>query len=154
MTARHTDYTIRGVPAALDVALRRRAQERGASLNQTVIDALAAALGVAAKHKYAIPQGEIDAAVETLFDLSAEHAPELGPPLTAELLELGKKQGEKRPDFDRFKRRALIRGHDHPDDRVHAILGARRLGELVENIGRAHTHRAGEYKTLISENTF
>ena len=47
MTARHTDYTIRGVPAALDVALRRRAQERGASLNQTVIDALAAALGVA-----------------------------------------------------------------------------------------------------------
>ncbi len=47
MTARHTEYTIRGVPAALDAALRRRAQERGASLNQTVIDALAAALGVA-----------------------------------------------------------------------------------------------------------
>ena len=47
MTARHTEYTIRGVPSALDAALRRRAQERGASLNQTVIDALAAALGVA-----------------------------------------------------------------------------------------------------------
>ena len=41
------EYTIHGVPAALDAALRRRARERGASLNQTVIDALAAALGVA-----------------------------------------------------------------------------------------------------------
>ena len=41
------EYTIHGVPAALDAALRRRAQERGASLNQTVIDALAVALGVA-----------------------------------------------------------------------------------------------------------
>ena len=119
----------------------------------TTRQSVAAALG-AAKHKYAIPQGEIDAAVETLFDLSAEHAPELGPPLTAELLGLDKKQGKSRPDFDRFKRRALIRGHDHPDDRVHAILAAQRLGELVENVGRAHTRRAGEYKTLISENAF
>ena len=41
------EYTIHGIPAALDAALRRRARERGASLNQTVIDALAAALGVA-----------------------------------------------------------------------------------------------------------
>ena len=41
------DYTIHGVPAAVDAALRCRARERGASLNQTVIDTLAAALGVA-----------------------------------------------------------------------------------------------------------
>lgn len=41
------EYTIHGIPAALDAALRRRARERGASLNQTVIDALSAALGVA-----------------------------------------------------------------------------------------------------------
>ena len=41
------EYTIHGIPATLDAALRRRARERGASLNQTVIDALAAALGVA-----------------------------------------------------------------------------------------------------------
>ncbi|MCY4482268.1 MAG: hypothetical protein OXC12_05270 [Spirochaetaceae bacterium] len=40
-------YAIHGVPAAVDAALRRRARERGASLNQTVIDALAAALEVA-----------------------------------------------------------------------------------------------------------
>ena len=40
------EYNIHGIPAALDAALRRRARERGASLNQTVIDALAAALGV------------------------------------------------------------------------------------------------------------
>lgn len=41
------EYTIHGVPAAVDAALRRRARERGASLNQTVIDALASALGAA-----------------------------------------------------------------------------------------------------------
>ena len=40
------EYTIHGIPAALDAALRRRAREHGASLNQTVIDALAAELGV------------------------------------------------------------------------------------------------------------
>ena len=108
-----------------------------------------AALG-AAKHKYAIPEREIDAAVETLFDLSTEYAPELGPPLTAELLELG----QKRPEFDPLTKRAIVRVHDHPDDRVRAILGARRLGRLVENIGRAHSRRAGEYTTLISENAF
>ncbi len=115
----------------------------------TTRQSIAAALG-AAKDKYAIPEREIDAAVEALFDLSTERAPELGPPLTAELLELG----DKRPDFDPLARRALVRVHDHPDDRVHAILEARRLGELVENIRRAHTRRAGEYKALISENAF
>ena len=41
------EYAIHGVPAAVDAALRRRARERGASLNQTVIDTLAAAFGVA-----------------------------------------------------------------------------------------------------------
>ena len=50
-SARHDmdgiEYTIHGIPAALDAALRRRARERGASLNQTVVDALAAELGVA-----------------------------------------------------------------------------------------------------------
>lgn len=41
------EYIIHDVPAALDAALRRRARERGASLNQTVIDALTAEMGVA-----------------------------------------------------------------------------------------------------------
>ena len=41
------EYNIHGIPAALDAALRRRARERGASLNQTVIDALTAEVGVA-----------------------------------------------------------------------------------------------------------
>ena len=117
--------------------------------DRTTSQSIAAALG-AAKYKYGIPEEEIDGAVEALFDLSAGQASELGPPLTAELLDLG----EKQPDFDRWKRRALIRGHDHPDQRVHVILATRRLGELVENIGRAHTRRASEYKTLISETEF
>ena len=108
---------------------------------------ITAALG-AAKYKYAVPEREIDAAVEALFDLSTEVAPELGPPLTAELLELD----EKWPDLNQLKERALIRGHDHPDDRVQAILATRRLGELIESIGRAHRGRADEYKMLISTN--
>ena len=86
--------------------------------------------------------------MEALFDLSTEVAPELGPPLTAELLELD----EKWPDLNQLKERALIRGHDHPDDRVQAILATRRLGELIESIGRAHRGRADEYKMLISTN--
>ena len=58
----------------------------------TTRQSIAAAVG-AAKYKYAIPEREIDGAVETLFDLSVEPAQELGPPFTAELLDLG----ENRP---------------------------------------------------------
>ena len=52
----------------------------------TTRQSIAATVG-AAKQKYAIPEREIDDAVETLFDMSAERAHELGPPLTAELLD-------------------------------------------------------------------
>jgi plasmid stability protein len=38
-------YTIRNIPAALDKLLRRRARERGASLNETAVEALAHGLG-------------------------------------------------------------------------------------------------------------
>ena len=110
---------------------------------------IVAAVG-AAKHKYAIPEREIDGAVETLFDLSAEQAHELGPPLTAELLDLG----ENRPEFDLLAKRAVVRAQSHPDDRVRSILATRRLAQLVENIRRAHTRRASEYKTLMAENAF
>lgn len=39
-------YTLRNVPPALDEALRRRAREEGTSLNQTVLRALARAMGL------------------------------------------------------------------------------------------------------------
>ena len=39
-------YTIRNVPASLDAALRRRAQEQGKSLNEIAIEALARGAGV------------------------------------------------------------------------------------------------------------
>ncbi len=39
-------YTIRGVPPEVDVAIRRRAREAGTSLNQAVNDALAEGAGV------------------------------------------------------------------------------------------------------------
>ena len=55
--------------------------------DRTTSQSIAAALG-AAKYKYGIPEEEIDGAVEALFDLSAGQASELGPPLTAELLDL------------------------------------------------------------------
>jgi hypothetical protein len=39
-------YTLRNVPAFLDRILRRRARERGASLNDVALDALARGAGV------------------------------------------------------------------------------------------------------------
>ena len=40
-------YTLRNIPDALDRALRRRAKEQGASLNEVALDALARGAGVA-----------------------------------------------------------------------------------------------------------
>lgn len=40
-------YTIRNVPETLDAALRRAARERGESLNEVAIEALARGAGVA-----------------------------------------------------------------------------------------------------------
>lgn len=39
-------YTIRGVPAALDTALRQRARARGTSLNEAAVDALIEGAGL------------------------------------------------------------------------------------------------------------
>jgi hypothetical protein len=41
-------YTIRGIPAAVDEALRKRARADGKSLNEAAIDALAEGSGAAA----------------------------------------------------------------------------------------------------------
>jgi len=43
--ARHIQYTIRGVPREVDAILRRKAAQRAQSLNQVVLDELAAAAG-------------------------------------------------------------------------------------------------------------
>lgn len=43
-------YTIRGVPEALDTALRQRARSARKSLNEAAIDALAEGAGLAANH--------------------------------------------------------------------------------------------------------
>jgi hypothetical protein len=40
-------YTIRGIPPAVDQALRKRAQTSGKSLNEAAIEALAEGVGVA-----------------------------------------------------------------------------------------------------------
>ena len=45
-TKRTNQYTLRGIPDALDRALRRRARQEGKSLNRTAVDLLAQGLGV------------------------------------------------------------------------------------------------------------
>jgi hypothetical protein len=42
-------YTVRNVPKSLDAALRRTARERGKSLNEVAIEALARGAGVTAE---------------------------------------------------------------------------------------------------------
>ena len=44
-------YTIRGVPSAVDSALRTRARRGGKSLNEAVLEALADGLGLAPQAK-------------------------------------------------------------------------------------------------------
>jgi hypothetical protein len=44
-------YTIRNVPSSLDAALRRTARERGKSLNEVTIEALARGAGVTGEQK-------------------------------------------------------------------------------------------------------
>lgn len=42
-------YTLRNIPAYLDEALRRRAQEQGKSLNEVTLEALLSGLGLIGK---------------------------------------------------------------------------------------------------------
>ena len=52
-------YTIRNVPTTLDEALRRVARERGKSLNEIAIEALARGAGVAAESRPQRDLGDI-----------------------------------------------------------------------------------------------
>jgi hypothetical protein len=42
-------YTIRGIPPAVDEAVRERAREEGKSLNEVAVEALAGGLGLASQ---------------------------------------------------------------------------------------------------------
>jgi hypothetical protein len=46
MSEKATQYTIRSVPARVDRALRRKARERGISLNRLALEALVSEAGV------------------------------------------------------------------------------------------------------------
>ena len=52
-------YTIRNVPGTLDEALRRAARQRGKSLNEVVIEALARGAGVTAERDRQRDLGDI-----------------------------------------------------------------------------------------------
>jgi plasmid stability protein len=52
-------YTIRNVPEALDEALRRAARERGKSLNEVAIEALARGAGVSGESRRQRDLGDI-----------------------------------------------------------------------------------------------
>ena len=52
-------YTIRGIPAAVDHAIRQRARASGKSLNEAVIDALAEGTGAAGVRRARRDLGDI-----------------------------------------------------------------------------------------------
>jgi hypothetical protein len=52
-------YTIRGVPSAVDAALRQRARADGKSLNEAAIDALIEGAGMAGKPRKRRDLGDI-----------------------------------------------------------------------------------------------
>jgi hypothetical protein len=52
-------YTIRGIPAAVDAALRHRARAAGVSLNEAAVDALAEGSGMAGSRRKRRDLGDI-----------------------------------------------------------------------------------------------
>ena len=52
-------YTLRGIPAAVDSALRARARAAGKSLNEAAVDALAEASGIAGGRRKRRDLGDI-----------------------------------------------------------------------------------------------
>jgi predicted metal-dependent hydrolase len=52
-------YTLRGIPAAVDNALRARARAAGTSLNKAAVDALAEASGMAGSRRKRRDLGDI-----------------------------------------------------------------------------------------------
>ena len=76
-------YTIRGVPAVVDDALRMRARETGKSLNAVVIDALADGAGVTLALRRRRDLGDVsgtwdaDPAVEEALAAQDEPDPDL-----------------------------------------------------------------------------
>ncbi|HXG57051.1 MAG TPA: hypothetical protein VNJ03_16860 [Vicinamibacterales bacterium] len=52
-------YTIRGIPAAVDRAIRERARVDGKSLNEAAVDALAEAAGMAGAQRQRRDLGDI-----------------------------------------------------------------------------------------------
>ena len=52
-------YTIRGIPSAIDTAIRERARVAGKSLNQAAVDALAEGAGVAGTRQTRRDLGDI-----------------------------------------------------------------------------------------------
>ena len=52
-------YTIRGIPAAVDSALRERARSAGTSLNEAVVEALAVGSGMAGEPRKRRSLGDV-----------------------------------------------------------------------------------------------
>ena len=51
-TKSRVQYTLRGIPAEVDQALRKKARERRVSLNQLLVDELITASGASASRRY------------------------------------------------------------------------------------------------------
>ena len=81
-----------------------------------------AAIG-AAVYKYEIPPADIESTIDSLFDLAAARARDLGPPLTIELLDLA----DGRPDCASLGPPSSRRADQLDDPRVRAIVATRRV---------------------------
>jgi hypothetical protein len=79
---RSLQYTIRGVPPDVDKALRRRARQRGISLNRLLIEELCAAGGVGEPRRYRSLEGiagrwQDDPEFDRILDEQRQIDPEL-----------------------------------------------------------------------------
>ena len=89
-------------------------QEISSSLRRAVVD-------------YDLPQTDVEAIIDDLFDLALTRAHGLGFPLVAAILAL---EGEG-PDLEFAFASGLARAHEMDDSRVQAILATRRMHQLV-----------------------
>ncbi len=100
-----------------------------------------AAIG-AAVYKYEIPPADIESSIDSLFDLAAGRARDLGPALTIALLDLA----DERPDCASLgpptSRRAVLLD----DPRVRAIVATRRIRNVVDRLERVAGRLVREYE--------
>ena len=86
----------------------------------------------AATQSYDVSHAEIEGAIETMFDLSAGRARDLGPVLTTALLELT----DNEPECAFVEPTTSRRAAQLEDPRVDAVVTTRRMTRIIDQPGR------------------